>query len=91
MQQFAAADTFRGPGVRFMAPCIVKKNEKFKRQLNTCVVYAVDNDGGQPDNSDPYARPDRFQVVVTAGPDAGYTSGIAYELTRGDIRATLAN
>jgi hypothetical protein len=87
--QFAAADTFNGPGVRFTAPCSVRKNGKFSRRLNTCVVYALDSDGGEHRNAGSKTVPDRFQVVITAGPDAGYTSGAEVDLIKGDIRSVL--
>ena len=73
-------------GLRFGAPCTVRNLEANNSTTdNFCVVQSVDN-------GEPGIGTDQFELRVTAGPAAGYTSNIVASdlLTKGNVQAHKA-
>ncbi len=77
-----------GLGVEFDAPCTVRTLlEGNDRQLNVCYVRVVDNGEPGTGNAKKGIPADEFQLTIDEGPSAGYTSGSAAAIVRGNIHA----
>lgn len=77
-----------GLGVEFYAPCTVRTLlDDNNRQVNTCYVLVVDNGEPGTGNAKKGSPADEFQLTIESGPSAGYTSGSAAAIVRGNIQA----